>query len=294
MSYEVPVKTMGRSSSHGSNSNLKTLHEGDGLNYRMKTVDRVGGKKNISLWHDITLVHVDPVTNKPTPYLNFVNEIPKFSRKKYEIATDEVGNPIKQDEKKGVLREFKKGDIFFNYGCLPRTWEDPTHIHPDADGTCGDNDPLDVCEIGLKVIAPGDVRPVKVLGVLCMIDEGETDWKVVTIDAEDKWAPFLNDINDVEELLPGTLEAIREWFRTYKIPDGKPPNVFGLDEKFMDKSYALDIIKECNHSWKELITGEKERQITHLEEGVQKMVRKLSKSNLLSFAIDDDNEAPTF
>jgi hypothetical protein len=41
------------------------------------------------------------------------------NRKKYEIATDEVGNPIKQDEKKGQLREFKKGDIFFNYGCLP-------------------------------------------------------------------------------------------------------------------------------------------------------------------------------
>jgi len=40
-------------------------------------------------------------------------------RKKFEIATDEEGNPIKQDEKKGVLREFKKGDIFFNYGCLP-------------------------------------------------------------------------------------------------------------------------------------------------------------------------------
>jgi inorganic pyrophosphatase len=153
---------------------------------------------------------------------------------------------------------------------------------------------LDVCEIGLKVIAPGDVRPVKVLGVLCMIDEGETDWKVVAIDAEDKWAPFLNDINDVEELLPGTLEAIREWFRTYKIPEGKPPNVFGLDEKFMDKSYALDIIKECNHSWKELITGEKERKISHLEEGIQKMVRKLSKSNLLSLDVDDDDSPPTF
>ena len=24
------------------------------------------------------------------------------------------------------------------------------------------------------------------------------------------------------------LHNIREWFRTYKIPDGKPPNVFGL------------------------------------------------------------------
>jgi len=42
-----------------------------------------------------------------------------YFRKKFEIATDEIGNPIKQDEKKGVLREFKKGDIFFNYGCLP-------------------------------------------------------------------------------------------------------------------------------------------------------------------------------
>lgn len=293
-SYEVPVKGMARSTSHGSNSNLQLLHEGEGLNYRMKAVCKASGKKDISLWHDVTLVHIDDATNKPTPYLNFVCEIPKFSRKKYEIATDETGNPIKQDEKKGVLREFKKGDIFFNYGCLPRTWEDPTHIHPDAEGTCGDNDPLDVCDIGLKVIKPGDVRPVKVLGVLCMIDEGETDWKVVVIDAEDKWAPFLNDINDVEEQLPGTLEAIREWFRTYKIPDGKPPNQFGLDEKFMDKSYAFDVIKECNQAWKELITGEKERQISNMDDGIQKMVRKLSKSNLLSLAMDGDDEAPTF
>lgn len=29
------------------------------------------------------------------------------SRKKYEIATGEAGNPIKQDEKKGVLREVR-------------------------------------------------------------------------------------------------------------------------------------------------------------------------------------------
>ena len=56
--------------------------------------------------------------------------------------------------KKGVLREFKKGDIFFNYGCLPRTWEDPTFVHPDCN-VRGDNDPLDVCEIGLKIINPG-------------------------------------------------------------------------------------------------------------------------------------------
>jgi len=291
---EVPI-TGGMS--HGSSSNLLAVGQGEEntTSYRIHTVEKEGvasGKKGISLWHDITLVHIDPETQSPTPYLNFISEIPKFSRKKYEIATDEIGNPIKQDTKKGELREFKKGDIFFNYGCLPRTWEDPTHVHPDTMGCRGDNDPLDVCEIGMRIINPGEIRPVKILGILCMIDDGEADWKLVTIDAEDKWAPFLNDINDVEKHLPGNLNAIREWFRTYKIPDGKPPNVFGLGERFMDKVYAMQIIKECNIAWKELITGEKERNMVHAEKEVQGLVRKLSKSNLVSLTLDD--EAPTF
>ena len=109
---------------------------------------------------------------------NFICEIPKCTRKKFEVATTEGATPIKQDEKKGVLREFKKGDIFFNYGCFPRTWEDPRHVSPDT-GYPGDNDPLDVCEIGLRQVQTGEIRPVKVLGVLAMIDDDETDWKVV-------------------------------------------------------------------------------------------------------------------
>ena len=28
----------------------------------------------------------------------------------------------------------------------------------------------------------------QVLGVLCMIDEGEADWKVIAIDREDEWS----------------------------------------------------------------------------------------------------------
>lgn len=38
----------------------------------------------------------------------------------------------------------------------------------------------------------GDVIRVKVLGVLAMIDEGETDWKVIAINVED---PEANDFN---------------------------------------------------------------------------------------------------
>lgn len=75
-------------------------------------------------------------------------------------------------QKKHTQNQYYQGDIFFNYGCFPRTWEDPEHVHPDT-GFQGDNDPLDVCEIGLRIVATGDVRQVKVLGVLAMIDEGE-------------------------------------------------------------------------------------------------------------------------
>ncbi|CAM9203488.1 unnamed protein product, partial [Phaeothamnion confervicola] len=207
--------------------------------------------KVISAWHDIPL-YVRDEQDKRTGLLNFVCEIPRCSRKKFEIATKEPGNPIKQDEKKGKLREFAKGDIFFNYGCFPRTWEDPEHIHPDT-GHAGDNDPLDVCEIGMRIVPTGDVRQVKVLGVLAMIDEGETDWKVLAIDANDRWAPDLNDVDDVERLLPGVVDSVREWFRTYKIPDGKPPNEFALGERCMGHRYAMKVVSECHMAWRVLV-----------------------------------------
>ena len=137
----------------------------------------------LSLWHDVPLVAGRPVwavrrVRDSRTIFDFSGEIPKCTRKKFGVATTEGATPIKQDEKKGVLREFKKGDIFFNYGCFPRTWEDPRHVSPDT-GYPGDNDPLDVCEIGLRQVQTGEIRPVKVLGVLAMIDDDETDWKVV-------------------------------------------------------------------------------------------------------------------
>ena len=42
----------------------------------------------------------------------------------------------------------------------------------------GDNDPVDVVEIGSQALAVGSVTKVKPLGVLAMIDDGELDWKV--------------------------------------------------------------------------------------------------------------------
>lgn len=42
----------------------------------------------------------------------------------------------------------------------------------------GDNDPIDIVDIGTKMWTTGSIVAVKILGVLAMIDSGETDWKV--------------------------------------------------------------------------------------------------------------------
>lgn len=128
-----------------------------------------------------------------------------------------------------------------------------------------------------------------------MIDEGECDWKVVVIDATDKWAPLLNDIDDVENEMPGMLSAIREWYRTYKIPDGKPPNVFGLNERFMNKSYAMEVVEECHHAWERLISGEVMRHVESQSDVVKDLVRNLSRNSLFTLAqnVDEHPNART-
>jgi inorganic pyrophosphatase len=118
-----------------------------------------------------------------------------------------------------------------------QTWEDPNVIHPETKAK-GDNDPLDVCEIGELVGYPGQVKQVKILGVMALLDEEETDWKVIVIDVNDPLAPKLNDVEDVERHLPGLLRATNEWFRIYKIPDGKPENQFAFTGECKNKKYV--------------------------------------------------------
>ena len=66
------------SSFHGSDVSVEEGGEQNTLEYRIHGVAE-GGKK-ISLWHDVSLVHLDPETREETPYLNFICEISKFSR----------------------------------------------------------------------------------------------------------------------------------------------------------------------------------------------------------------------
>ncbi len=87
---------------------------------------------------------------------------------------------------------------------------------------------------------------------------GEADWKIITISTSDPWSGLLHDIPDVERYLPGTLESIREWFRTYKAFDGKPPNEFAFNGQFLSAAYAKSIVEHTHKSWKKLLLGKYE------------------------------------
>jgi len=203
------------------------------------------GDATISPWHDI------PLKGNADGTYNAVIEIPKMSKAKMEVATKEENNPIAQDIKKGKLRDYH-GPIFWNYGCLPQTWEDPNVEHPEL--KCfGDDDPIDVVEIGSKAIAMGTVAEVKPLGVIAMIDDGELDWKVIAIATDDELAKEYNDIDDVPDAIK---DGIREWFRWYKTPDDKPLNGFGFDEKWLDVKETVEVIEETHEAWKKLRSGD--------------------------------------
>ncbi|KAL1459261.1 hypothetical protein WDU94_011263 [Cyamophila willieti] len=208
----------------------------------------------ISPFHDIPLY-----SNVQDKIFNMVVEIPRWTNAKMEITLGEGLNPIKQDIKKGNLRfvanVFPHHGYIWNYGAFPQTWENPNEIDSHT-GQKGDGDPIDVLEIGERIAKRGEIIQVKALGVIGLIDEGETDWKILAINVNDPNAAKLNDIADVETLFPGYLKATTEWFKSYKIPDGKPENTLALNGEAKNREFAHKVIAETNAQWTKLIQGQ--------------------------------------
>lgn len=91
-----------------------------------------------------------------------------------------------------------------------------------------------------------------------MLIAGETDWKLIAIDVNDPLAEQLKDVTDVEKYSPGLLKATIEWFKIYKIPDGKPENQFAFNGEAKPAAFALNIIDEVHKFWKSLVNKEVE------------------------------------
>ncbi|KAL0081354.1 inorganic pyrophosphatase [Phycomyces blakesleeanus] len=245
----------------------------------------------ISPFHDIPLF-----ADTTSSTMNMVVEIPRWTNAKYEINKETPLNPIIQDIRDGEPRFnyniFPYKGYMWNYGALPQTWEDPNFITEES-GTIGDNDPIDVIEIGEKIGYTGEVKPVKILGVIGLLDQNETDWKLVAIDVNDPNASDMNDISDVEKKYPGLLNDTIDYFRKYKIPVGDGPNEFMFSGKAQDKEYAIGQIMTTHNHWKKLVSGDiKENNIEKTNLFVEGSPYKVSPNSKIILNIPPVNLLP--
>lgn len=201
----------------------------------------------ISPWHDI------PLENTHDRSFNMVVEIPMHATAKMEVQKEVAGNPIMQDTNgDGSARYYTYGTPFFNYGLLPQTWEDPG---VSTNGYGGDNDPLDVMEVGGRPLPMGSVTRVKVLGSLELIDEGETDHKIIVLSLDDPDASRIDNMEQLENVKPGMTAALVRWLKYYKTSDGKAVNNLS-QETPTSKEEALHIVSETHTRWLALTTGQ--------------------------------------
>ena len=199
-----------------------------------------------SFWHDIPMKPSGGESN----VINFVTEIPLRMTAKMEVQKALPNNPISQDHNDdGSPRYYTYGTPFFNYGFVPQTWEDPDL--KDSLGNGGDNDPLDVMEVGSKRLDMGSITQCRVLGHLELIDEGEMDNKVICISLSDPDASSIHTMEDLERVKPGTTDKLRDWLKRYKTSDGKAENSLASEE-VTSVNEAMELIDETHQRWKNL------------------------------------------
>jgi inorganic pyrophosphatase len=174
---------------------------------------------SLNLLHDVT--PGDDIPNEIT----VVIEINKGSKNKYEL--DKATGLIKLDR---VM--YTGQDYPFDYGFVPQT-----HWY--------DGDPLDVVMLTTYPLIPGILLTARPVAVIDMVDGGESDAKIVAVPTED---PRFNNVKDLSDVNPHTIEEIVHFFETYKKMQKKVVTIEGV----RDASSAKKVIEEGIDLYKKL------------------------------------------
>lgn len=157
---------------------------------------------------------------------NAIIEIPLKTKNKFEI--DKKTGKIKLDR---VL--YSAMTYPAEYGYLDET------LSPDGD-------PLDILVISSEATFPGCIVPARIIGYLKVIDNGDEDYKLISVVNVD---PRYNDINELEDLSSFTLEEIKDFFQNYKTLQ----NINVEVNEYHSKEEAIELIKECKKAYIESI-----------------------------------------
>ena len=163
----------------------------------------------MNLLHDVA-----PGKNPPEE-INVIVEINKGSKNKYEL-----------DKETGLIMldrvMYTSQDYPFDYGFVPQT-----HWH--------DGDPLDTTH----PLVPGLLLTARPVGVLDMIDDGESDAKIIAVPVKD---PRWKEIKDLSDVNPHTIEEIKHFFETYKQIQKKTVTIPTIRDAKAAKEVVLESI----------------------------------------------------
>ncbi len=137
--------------------------------------------------------------------INVIIEIPKGSKNKYEI--DKETGIIALDRPAHTAQDFP-----FDYGFVPQTlWDD--------------GDALDVIVLTTFPLAPGILVRVRPVGIMSVIDDGESDDKVISVPVSD---PRFAEVQDLKDVNKHTLKEMEHFYSTYKKLQNKEVKVTGF------------------------------------------------------------------
>ncbi len=149
--------------------------------------------------------------------LNVIIEIQKGSKNKYEL--DKETGLIKLDRVMHTGQDYP-----FDYGFVPNT-----HWH--------DGDPLDVVLYTTYALQPGILVEARAVAVMDMVDNGESDAKIIAVPVED---PRLKETVSLETAPKHFIKEVQHFMETYKMIQNKVVEIKGV----YDEKRAQEVIKE--------------------------------------------------
>lgn len=166
----------------------------------------------MNIWHDIAPERI----TKDSFYA--VIEIQKGGKVKYEL--DKETGLILMDR---IL--YTSTHYPANYGFIPRTYAQ-------------DKDPLDVLVLCSEQIISMSLVQCYPIGVISMVDGGDSDEKVIAIPFGD---PMYNGYKDISDLPKHIFDEMSHFFSVYKALENKVTAI----ENIEGRDAAVRIIQDC-------------------------------------------------
>ena len=186
-------------------------------------VSVVKGEKNFKSGYDP--INVDGTVNA-------IIEIPAGTTAKYEVI--KATGVMELEQKNGAPRYVQYLGYPGNYGMVPRT------MLSKAKG--GDGDPIDVLVLG-PAVPRGSVVRGRAIGLLSLVDNGETDDKLIVVMDDSPFAK-VRSIADLDAKFPGVTTIVQTWFVSYK-GYGKDGKLQLSSAGFKDRAAAVKFVGDA-------------------------------------------------